>query len=400
MRGIISVRADMDPEKIVADFKESFEKFKAAQVEADKRVEELAKASGDQAKQAIEDAKVSAKKVQELADRLAEAEQKMVENVMSAKAAPKTLGQIVATSQAYKDFCDGKTSKMQVEASTIVGVEDSPATSSDTIVPTQRLPGIIPGTFRMLRVRDVLPSGTTSSNLVEYTRELAFTNNAAETEEKEVKPETDLTFELASAPVRTIAHWIKASTQVLSDAPMLQGYIDNRLRYGVELRIDNQLLNGDGTGQNISGMLDTGNFTAFTPTTGDTALDSINRAIYDVIGADYTATAIIMNPADWGAIERLKATDDHYIVGNPQGRIGPVLWGLPVVVTNNMTAGDFAVGAMDIAYQVWNRQGVVVQMFMQDEDNVQRNLVTIRSEARLALAIYRSASVYSGNLEI
>jgi HK97 family phage major capsid protein len=207
-----------------------------------------------------------------------------------------------------------------------------------------------------------------------------------------------VTFELASAPVRTIAHWLKLSTQVLDDAPALASYIDTRLRYGVELRIDQQLLNGNGTGQNISGMTDSGNFTAFTPTPGETALDSINRAIYAVYAADYAPTAMIMNPADWGAIERIKGNDEHYIIGNPQGTIGRVLWGLPVVVSNTMTSGKFLLGAMPIAYQVWNRQGTVVEMYAQDEDNVQRNLVTVRAESRLALAVYRPISVQYGDL--
>jgi HK97 family phage major capsid protein len=168
----------------------------------------------------------------------------------------------------------------------------------------------------------------------------------------------------------------------------------------VELRIDSQLVAGNGTAPNISGMTDSGNYTAFTPETGDTALDSLNRAKYLVEAADYAANAIIMNPADWGDIERLKGNDDHYIVGNPHSAIGPVLWGLPVVVTNSMTENKLLVGAFNIAYQVFNRQGVVVEIFAQDDTNVQKNLLTIRAEARLALATYRPTSVRFGNLTV
>jgi len=242
--------------------------------------------------------------------------------------------------------------------------------------------------------------GTTTSNAIEFTRELAYTNDAAEVAEGAQKPESDLTFELVSTPVRTIAHFIKVSKQVLDDAPALAAYIDTRLRHGTEQRYDAQLLNGDGVGQNISGMTDTGNYTAFTPLTGETALDSINRAIYEVIAADYSATGIILNPADWGAIERLKDTTNSYIIGNPQGYVGPVLWGLPVTVTNAMTAGKFLVAAFDIAYMAWDRQGTVVEMFEQDDVNVQKNLVTIRSEKRGALASYRPVSASYGSLTL
>ena len=104
-----------------------------------------------------------------------------------------------------------------------------------------------------------------------------------------------------------------------------------------------------------------------------------------------------MNPADWGKIERTKSTTGEYEFA-PNLAMTPTLWGLPVVVTNTMTAGKFMVGAMDIAAQVWNRQGVTVEMSEADDTNFQKNLVTVRAESRLALAIYRPASIQYGSL--
>jgi len=366
-----------------------------------KEIGETLKANGAESKAAIESAEKAVAEIKSLADRVLEIEQKTAEAVIKGHEAPETLGQMFVKTDAFKQFAQGLTTKARVEMkNTITGQAGSPAANSSVIVPQQRLPGIVPGAFRTLRVRDILPSGVTSSNLVEYTRELAFTNNAAEAAEGATKAESALTFELASAPVKTIAHWLKLSKQVMDDAPALSSYVDTRLRYGVEYRIDAQLLNGNGTGQNISGITDSGNYTAFTPSTGDNAIDSINRAIYSVIGADYAPTAIILNPADWGAIERTKSTYGEYVFGAPQMAIGPMLWGLPVVVTNAMTATKFAVGAFDIAYQVWNRQNVVVEMSESDDTNFQKNLVTVRAEARLALAVYRPASVYYGDLTV
>jgi HK97 family phage major capsid protein len=354
--------------------------------------------AGTESKSAVEKAEKVAQELKSMGERLLEIEQKQAENVKRGIEMPKTLGQSFVESNEFKSFLTGQTSKARVELkNTITGQSGSPASNSDTIVAPQRQVGIIPGAFRSLRVRDVLPQGVTNSNMVEYTRELAFTNGAAETAEGATKPEASLTFELAEAPVKTIAHWLKLSKQVMDDAPALASYVDTRLRYGVDLRIDQQLLNGNGSGQNIGGMTKSGNFTAFTPASGDTRIDSINKAIYSVIGADYAPTAIILNPADWGAIERTKTTTGEYVFGTPQS-LAPTLWGLPVVATNTMTAGKFMVGAMDIAYQVWNRQGVTVEMSESDDTNFQKNLITVRAEARLALAIYRPASVYYGDL--
>jgi HK97 family phage major capsid protein len=361
-------------------------------------IDAMLKSAGTESKAAVEAAEKAAKELKAMGDRLLEIEQKQVEGIKKGYEMPKSLGESFATSDEFKAFAEGRTSKARLEIkNTITGQSGSPATNSDTIVAPQRQSGIVSGAFRNLRIRDVLPFGTTSSNLVEYTRELVFTNAAAETAEGATKPEAALTFELASAPIKTIAHWLKLSKQVMDDAPALASYVDTRLRYGVDLRIDQQLLNGNGSGQNIGGMTKAGNFTAFTPSSGDNAIDSINRAIYLVAGADYNATAIILNPADWGAIERTKTTDDAYVFGAPQ-RLAPTLWGLPVVATNTMTAGKFMVGAMDVAYQVWNRQGTTVEMSEADDTNFQKNLVTVRAEARLGLAIYRPASVYYGDL--
>lgn len=392
--------SDKDPVAMVADIQATIAQMK----ENDGKIMAELKASLEQgskdAKIAAEKAEKNAQEQIKLSAQLCELQQKMNDGVISGKVAPKTLGQMVIQSDAFAQFVSGSSNKLKVEANTITGQEGAPAENSDTLVAPQRLNGIIPGAFRSLRIRDVLPQGTTTSNAVEYTRELAFTNAAAETSEGVTKPEATLTFELATANVRTIAHFIKVSKQVLDDAPALQSYIDTRLRYGVELRYDNQLLNGNGANPNISGMTASGNFTAFTPLTGANQLDNINSAIEQVALADYAATAIILNPADWYAIERLKvgSSDDRYIVGDPTAVMGPRLWGLPVVVSNNMTAGKVLVGAMDIAYQVWNRQGVTVEMFEQDDVNVQKNLLTVRAEARGTLATYRPASVVYGDL--
>lgn len=389
--------------KLVGDVSAAMDTMKKDTAQIHATLKEVAEKSGADAKAAIAKADELAQKVTANATAIVELEQKLSDKVIAGKTAPETLGRIVIKSDAFKSFASGNASKMSVFANTITGQDGgSPPANSDTIVAPQRLGGIVGGAFRSLRIRDILPSGVTTSNSVEYTRELLFTNSAAETAEGATKPESTLTFELATAPVRTVAHFLKVSKQVLEDSAALESYINTRLRYGVELKTDSQLINGTGSAQQITGMLKSGNYTAFTPTTGETALDSINRAIYAAYAADYAPTAIILNPADWGAIERTKVGtgDARYVVGNPTGVMGPMLWGVPVVVTNNLASGKLIVGAFDIAFQVWDRQGTTVEMFEQDDTNVQKNLLTVRAENRLALAAYRPASVFYGNTTV
>ncbi len=399
---------NIDPLALVQEVKSAVDGIKLKQGEIDaflKKMSEEDLATTDKvAKDALAAANAASEAVKGFADRIVENEQKLFDNVNSGSAAPKTLGQLVIETDAFKDFASGQTNRAHmsfdgnVMANTIIGQEGSPPANSDVLVEPQRLQGIIPGAFRRLRVADAIPSGSTSSNMVEYTRELAFTNSAAETAEGDTKPQSAITFELQNAPVRTIAHWLKLSKQVRDDAPALQSHIDGRLRYGVELRIDNQLLTGNGTGQNLEGLLADGNYTSFSPVAGETQLDSLNRMKYLVDASDYLATAIMINPKTWGEIERIKGDDDHYVVGNPLSPIGPVLWGLPLVITNAMPEGKAHVSGINVLAQTFTRSGTVVEIFEQDETNVQKNLLTVRAEARLALAVYTPAASRYGAL--
>lgn len=393
-------RDDVEVVALVKEVNATMESMKADSSKAMAALQESVKASGSEAKAALAKADEIAAKIGAQAETILALEQKLAENVNKGQAKIDTLGEMVIKSEQFKKFASGDSNKFRIEANTIIGQEGSPPSNSQTLVAPDRLPGIIGGAFRLLKIQDVLPVGQTAGNMIQFTRESLWTNNAAETAEAAQKPESALEFELVNAPVVTIAHFIKASKQILDDAPALRSYIDTRMRYGVEYRVDNQLLNGNGVGQNISGMTKSGNYTAFTPVSGENQLDSINRGIFSAIGADYPATVIIMNPADWGAISRLKVgtSDATYIIGQPTGIMGPNLWGLPVVVTNAMTQGKFLVANMEVAYQLWNRQSTVVEIFEQNEDDVEKNLLTIRAERRLALATYLPAASRYGNL--
>lgn len=321
----------------------------------------------------------------------------------------KSLGQLFVDSDAFKGMQDKSVNSCRAsfENNTILGEDGSPQEPSDTIVPKDYKPGIIAGAFRSLTVLDAIMMGTTSSNTVHYTRELLYTNAAAETIESGTKPQSTLTFEALSVPVRTIAHFIKVSRQVLDDAPLLQSYIDRRMRHGVLNRMEAQILTGNGTTPNISGITTSGNNTPLsTLDTGASDFDALNVAKYQVMAADYMPTSIIMNSVDWGRMERTRTgiSNDVSYVGGTGGVVNyinngqlPMVWGLPVIINNNLTAGTFLCMATQ-AIMWLQRMGVEVMMFEQDDTNVQENLLTIRAEARGALAIFRPDAIVKGSL--
>jgi HK97 family phage major capsid protein len=245
----------------------------------------------------------------------------------------------------------------------------------------------------------------TTSNAIEYTKENVFTNSAAEAAEGSAKAESSLTWTLVNQPVSTVAHWIKISRQLAMDNAALAAYVDLRMRYGVDRRVETQLAVGDGTAPNISGFMDTGNFTAHGY--ADAALGSIlkklvliRKIIGDMEAAGYAPNAIVLNPADWATVEiDIFTAGTANIVPFSYDAMGrPVLFGRRVVTSVGMTADTFAVGDFTSHGTIYNREGVVVEMSESDSDNFTKNLITLRAERRLALASEVPAAIRAGDL--
>lgn len=380
------------------------EKFEGYEAELKSTGSVATEVKGDLKKMA-DDYEAMQKDVTALSDTLTSIQQKGVK--LEQKAPPKSMGAEFVESESFKAYAEGRSGKARVEfKNTILGEGGSPQNPTDDIVAKDNMAGIVGGAFRALRLMDVVPMGTTNSNQVHYTREASWTNAAAETAEAAQKPEATLTFEGVDTPVRTIAHFLKVSKQVLDDAPALQSYIDRRLRHGVNNRLEAQIVAGNGTSPNISGMATTGNHTDLTVVTADNAFDALNRAKYQVIAADYTPDVVLMNPADWGALERTKtgiSGDASYLAGGDAAisylanGIQPLLWGLPVIMSNNVTSGKFFTLSTD-AIMFWQRQGTVVEIFDQNEDDVEKNLLTIRAEMRGAFTVFRPAALIYGDV--
>lgn len=189
-----------------------------------------------------------------------------------------------------------------------------------------------------------------------------------------------------------------------ADNAALAAYVDTRMRYGVNAKVEAQLGAGDGVAPNISGILDTGNFTAHgyaNAALGATLkkLVLIRKIMADLWAAGYPADGILLNPADWATIEidLLTTAAGQTLLSYTDGGV-PRLWGVPVIQSIGCTADTVAVGAFGQAYMVHNREGVVVEMSDSDSDNFTKNLITIRAERRLALATERPAAVRAGDL--
>ena len=271
---------------------------------------------------------------------------------------------------------------------------------------SDRKPGVVGGAFRMFTLEDLLNHMPTTSNAVDYVRENVFTNAAAETTEGNALPESAVTTALVTEPVATIGHWLKISRQLAGDNAALAAYINTRLRYGVNLRVENQIMAGNGTAPNMSGFTKAGNFTAHGYTaaglTGagllNNRFDLIGKIIGDAAVADYPADAIVLNPADWWTMRLAKDSQNRYILGDPGADVPPSLFGLPVVASNAVTADNVLVGSFALGATFYDREDVQVDMSEHDGDNFQRLLITLRATRRCMLAVERPAAFRYGDL--
>jgi len=329
------------------------------------------------------------KKAIELDKRLALIEQKTLKpdlgdaNVQHAD----TPGGLMIKSQSYKDLLEGRTTRARIQIKNTILSSTAPNLPVGSMQIPPQYAAAIPTPQLPITVRDLLATGRTTSNLIEYVRAKTWTNRAAIVPEGTQKPESDLMFELVSSPVVTIAHFIMASKQVLADAPMLQSYIDTLLIYGLKREEEDEIINGDGTAGHLSGLLH--NATAMgVPVQGNTTIDQIGVAAAQIMASGYQPNGVVMNPADWMGLMTAKDVTGRYLFGNPTSLTPVPVWGMRAVPSFAMAAGNFLVGDFATGAQIWDREDANVVASTEDRDNFIKNLVTLLAEERMALAVY------------
>lgn len=312
----------------------------------------------------------------------------------------KSIGQQFAESEQVKSLKENGLRKGQTVEVGVKAITTAPA-SVGNVIQENRLPGLLALPQRRLTIRDLLMPGQTDSPLITYMRETGFTNNAAPVAEGTRKPESNITMDMVSKGITKLAHFIKITTEALADVPMLRSIADGRLRYGLKLREEAQLLLGSGAGNNLHGIYTQA--TAFAVPTGAvvsdaTPLDRLRLALLQAELAEYPSDGIVLNPIDYANIELMKDADGRYLIGNPTGTMNVPLWGRPVVTTQAMTQGQFLAGAFGMGAQIFDREDATITVATENEDDFVNNLVTILIEERLGLAVYRPEAFVRGTL--
>ncbi len=319
------------------------------------------------------------------------------------------LGEDFIKSDAFQAMKAGTTGRARMEVAQFVGktaIINTTGQNQPLVQSDRDMSGIYTTPTRNLRLRDVISSRSTNSNLIEFTRENAFTNNAGPTVsgspqqfENVTKPESAITFTLVNVPVVTLAHFIPASVQVLDDSPMLASHINGRLMYGLKLKEETQMITGTGANGQLNGLYTQATAYTIASPTRTNEIDILRDAIKQAQVAEYMPDFIVLNPVDWFDIEirKVGTGDARYVVGDPNNMRPMSLWGLPVIVTNSITSGTFLIGS-SMAAEIADRQQAVVEASREDSTNFQKNMVTIRAEERLALCVFRTEAFIKGSI--
>lgn len=311
-----------------------------------------------------------------------------------------SLGQQFVSDPRFQDFIKRGEHRMSggwnspaVELMAATLTEDS--ASGGALVLPHHLPGIVETPTRELTVADLFNGGQTDSNMISFMREVSFLNAAAAVAEGGTKPQSTLTFEAATSPTVKLAHWIETTTEVLEDSSLVASYVNRRLLHGLELVVDDNLVNGSGVAPNLQGILAKTGLATSIPRGTMTNSDAIAAQIAAIeTGTLLKVDAIIMHPSNWLAIQTAKTTTGEYLSGSgPIGSAAPqMLWGRRVAVTPVIALGTALVGSFRSAAQLFYRGGYILRASSSHANFFIENKVALLGEVRVNLVTFRNAA--------
>ncbi|HCL5065600.1 TPA: phage major capsid protein [Salmonella enterica] len=390
--------------KVTASIEEATDKFNARAEDALKEAKKSGKLS-EETKAAVDKMASEFNALREaektLKAAIGELEQHVAQMPLAnAKHIVETVGQQVISAEALKTFSasveGGKRVSIPVNAALIsTGVAEG-------VVEPQRLPGIDTAPRQRLFIRDLIAPGRTSSPAIFWVQQTGFTNKAAVVPENTQKPYSDIAFATKITPVTTVAHMFKASKQILDDFAQLQSTVDAEMRYGLKYVEEQEILFGDGTGVHLHGIVPQASaFSAEFRVEQQNGIDDLRLAMLQAQLARFPASGHVLHFIDWAKIELTKDTLGRYILANPSGLTGPTLWGLPVVATEAAAfKGKFLTGAFNAGAQIFDREDANVVISTENADDFEKNMISIRCEERLALAVKRPEAFIYGSFTV
>ncbi|ENS5445564.1 phage major capsid protein [Morganella morganii] len=320
--------------------------------------------------------------------------------LQNALKAAQSFGQQLISAEVLKDINSSiqgnKRISVPVQAALIsTGVAEG-------VVEPHRLPGVDVAPKQRLFIRDLIAPGKTQSPAIFWVQQTGFTNKAAVVPENTTKPYSDIEFATKITPVTTVAHMFKASKQILDDFSQLQSLVDAEMRYGLKFVEEQEILFGDGSGAHLHGIIpQASKYKPEFSVEKQNGIDDLRLAMLQSQLARFPASGHVLHFIDWAKIELTKDSLGRYILANPASLTGPTLWGLPVVATETAAfKGKFLTGAFNAGAQLFDREETNVVISTENADDFEKNMISIRCEERLALAVKRPEAFVYGDFTV
>lgn len=356
-------------------------------------------------------AKAFAEKAQELGAKQADLARELLEirqknEAVPAKAEAKSVGESFVADKAYTDFVSGAATSARAVITLDKNSNSTPTTVGTTgPAATSLAPSFYAGVFGTpnvpQKIEPLIPHIAVTTDSVDYVT-VADTIGAAGVAEAGAIPESKFTPTLAKANVVNVAHYTKITKQLADDAPALAAYINTKMLYGLQNKVESQIVNGNGTAPQLKGLLATGSYTdASAQLTGAKNLFDLLLLLQGVAEtAAYEPEALVLNPMTWAQLAMEKDSQGRYLLGGPGLAANKSVWGIPVVTSSAVPAGKFIFGNFTQTVTIYDRQQVAVEMTGTNEDDFTHYLYTIRASRRLALAVEVPAGIFAGDFKV
>lgn len=336
-----------------------------------------------------------------------------------------SIGFQFVTSESFRDLGErikrrgGSSSNMPINASHSVAryrnTQTSTATSGSGLTSIEKLPGVVELGVRPLTFEDLIAGGQTNSTTIRYIQEVTFTEAATTVAETGALPALTMTYQEIDSTVKDVGGYVKMSDNLLADYAAVASFINMRLPYQVDRQVEDQLVNGGGTGTDLTGIL---NFAGIqTIALGANSRPDVALKLQTLVRwqsmtsgqaqGGFEPDFYLCHPTDWETLVLTKDANGQYLCrgpftgsyGNPaeQDTVGSIvefytLWGKKVAISPVIAQGTLLCGAGKMGAQKFDRQGLIIEMSNSDGTDFLSRVVTLRGTRRLALAVYRPGS--------
>lgn len=304
-------------------------------------------------------------------------------------------------SESFKAMKEGtrQSAGFEIKSDVLISGAFSGANSARDVTGVDKLDGIKRDPAAFTNLRDIIPVGNTSSNVIRFVKEASWTDNAAAVAEGSAPSDSEFTLSANDAIVQKLTSVMTISQEMLDDTPALSSYLSQRIPAKINSLLDTQLLTGNGSSPNLQGLLDAAGSTEFDLSSSAAfyqavesaqELDVIIVALNQLAIANYQASAIVLHPTDFHKMYLLKDTTNEYLRGSSITTADGFfrINGTRVLVNTQMNSGEFIVGDFSQGSQIWQRDGLNIAFGYEDTDNFSKYLVSVRGMMRVAHSIY------------